>query len=235
MTMLLLHPIGLDHRSWQFVGLSDTLAVDLPGHGSAPMIDDLTMAGLADYLAARMPEAADVAGLSLGGMVALHLAVRHPSRVRSLVVACCVPATDRAILQQRAESIEQDGMAGTLEDTLTRWFSPPALAADHPGVGYARRRLLADDPTTVARYWRAMSDHDVRSALPSIGCPTTVLAGRDDQASSLDSLEGMAKAIRGSRFEVLPGPHMLHLECPEDVAKVLARHRDWAEQESRLT
>jgi 3-oxoadipate enol-lactonase len=118
-------------------------------------------------------------------------------------------------------------MAGMLDTTLERWFTPAALAdADHPGVGYARRTLLADDPDVFATYWDAMADHDLRDRIAGVRVPTTVVAAEGDLSVPVDAMRAIADLVDGARFEVIDGPHIVPLENPDGFRAVLARHRD---------
>jgi pimeloyl-ACP methyl ester carboxylesterase len=183
------------------------------------------MASLADEVAASYDGPLDVAGCSMGGMIALNVAVRHPGRVRSVLVACTGAAADPAVMEQRAADAEANGMAGVLEVTLARWFTPAALADDgHPGVAYARERLLALAPEAFADGWRAIGTHDVVAQLPQIGVPTTALAGSDDSASPVARSRLIADSVPGAHFVELEGPHMMPLERPDAFGAALADH-----------
>lgn len=223
--VVLLHPIGLDATFWEGTAPPGAVALDFPGFGSAPREEHVTIPRLVDYVAAHIPTRATVVGLSLGGMIALETAIHRPDVVASLVVACAGAGGHPDVMRARAEATRRSGMEGILQTTLERWFTPEALATPaHPGVAYARRRLLDDDPETFARYWDAMAAHDVSAVLGSIQVPVTVVAGARDRASSVASLQEMAAAIPGADFSVLDGPHLLPLERPDDFRDVLDRH-----------
>jgi 3-oxoadipate enol-lactonase len=225
MPVVLLHPIGLDGRCWQWMGLDGAVAYDLLGHGGRPRPATLTMADFADDVAANVSGTLDLVGLSMGGMVALHIALRYPGRVRSLVVACSSARADREVLQRRAEMVEQVGMGGVLDETLRRWFTPAALDdPDHPGVRYARERLLADRAEDFAAAWRAMSQHDVLDHLGRIRVPVTAIAGEQDAASPIEALRAIAEGVANGRLVVLPGPHMLQLEEPGRLTEAIEAH-----------
>ena len=230
MVVILLHPVGLDKECWRFAAIEQAVALDLPGHGDCPEILDapLSLQAIADDVCRRLSGPMDVVGLSMGGMVAMHLALRHPTRVRSLILACTSARPPAEVMLDRARAAEDSGMTGILASTLGRWFSPAALARVHdPCVEYARTRLLADDPRIFASYWRAMAGHDVESQLGNIRVPVTVIAGSVDASASVSSLQGVANKIATSRFEIVPGPHMLPLEEPERFATAVHDHFRW--------
>jgi 3-oxoadipate enol-lactonase len=228
--LVFLHPIGLDREIWRDVAPEAAVTLELPGFGETPAADDLTMATLSDWVLAEVGEPATYVGLSLGGMVALQLAVRAPEAVRSIVVACSNAGGNPDVQLGRARDTLARGLEGMMEMTLDRWFSEAALAADaHPGVAYARRRLLADDPEVVAAYWTAMAGHDVRDQLPAIAVPASIIAGTGDKASSEDGLRTIAETIPGGRFTAIDGPHMLPLEQPARFAALVAEHCAWVD------
>ena len=233
MPTLFLHPMGLDGECWQFTRLEGVMP-DLPGHGRSPLPRVLTLESAADAVLATVPDRVDVVGVSLGGTLAIRMALRHPKRVRSLLVACSsvLDAPERGErLRERGAAAERGGMAGVLDTTLGRWFTPAALAdPQHPGAAYARRRLLADDPRAFAAWWRAMAAHTIRGVMGGVRCPVTVLAGRQDRAAATaDMLELFDTLACPRRMEIIPGPHMLHLETPDDFAGAVQRHLAWAE------
>jgi 3-oxoadipate enol-lactonase len=190
------------------------------------------MATLADEVAASYAGELDVVGMSLGGMVGQHLAVRHPDRVRSLVVGCTGAAANAEVMEERAVAAETGGMAAVLDSTLERWFTPAALAQrpEHPGVAYARRTLLGLDPGSFADGWRAIAGHDIRERLPEIRVPVTCVAGSADTASPVARTQEVAERVQNSRFVVLDGPHMMHLERPAEFSAVVRDHLRWVEE-----
>jgi len=234
MTIVFLHPIGLDGESWERVGSAmdpDAVRYTLQWHGDRPPPPDpLSMASFADDVAANVAGPFDVVGLSMGGAVAMELAVRHPERVRSLLVACITAGGDGGdALRERADAVDADGMAGVLESTLERWFTPAALAdPHHPGVGYARQRLLADHADSFAASWRALAGNDVVHRLDRIRVPTTVVHAVEDASGPLASRQAIADGIPGARLVTVPGPHMVQLETPDAFDAAVVDHLEWA-------
>lgn len=162
------------------------------------------------------------------------MALRAPVRVRSIMVACSgvLDTPERSErLRDRAASTERTGMAGVADTTLERWFTAAARGApEHPGVRYARARLLSDDPHAFAAWWRAMAAHRVHDEIGSIRCPVTVLAGREDAAAPTSQMIELFDAFRGPRrMEIVPGPHMLQLEQPQAFAEAVRLHSRWVE------
>ena len=231
MPVVLLHPIGLDSGTWFRMDLSaidDVVPIDMLGHGVRGTYNDqLTLAALADDVVSQADGKIDLVGFSMGGIVALHVAVRHPERVRSLMVMCTA-SSDPKMLEERAALVEKEGVAAVVESMLERWFSEASyLRADDEGVQYARGRLLADSPQLIAAMWRAAKDHDVRSQLPDVTCPVTIVAATDDWAGRDVKAEEMREALPSARICTINGPHMLQLERPAECSSLLRDHLAW--------
>jgi 3-oxoadipate enol-lactonase len=232
-TLVLLPPIGLDRSCWDWVELpeGEVHRHEFPGFGRRPRAPEPpSMDELADEVARDYPGPLDVAGVSMGGMVAQHLALRHPRRVRSLLIACTGAAVDPEIMVERAAQVESDGIDGMLDATLQRWFTPAALARnpEHPGVGYARRTLLALHPGSFADGWRTIADHDVRARLGEIRAPTTCVAGSADPVGTRERVRELEELIPRAQLLLREGPHMLHLESPDEFGSALHDHLRWA-------
>jgi 3-oxoadipate enol-lactonase len=231
LTTVYLHPVGLDGALWHDVAVEDSLTPHFPGFGDTALDGPVSFDRLVEHVAGLLTEPADLVGMSLGSMVAQHVAVRRPDVVRSLVLCCGAAATKSEVSLARAEATRQGGMKAVLDTTLDRWFSAQTLGQQgHPGVEYARRRLLTDDPEVFAAYWQAMAEHDLRTELGAVRVPTTVLAGEQDRAVSVADMRELADHIPRSRFEVVPGPHILHLENPDGFTDVVRRHLRWVQQ-----
>lgn len=235
MTLVLLHPAGLDGDCWRFLApsiqLDGAVRYDLLGHGGRGRPDvPLTLEAMADDVAASVPGELDLVGLSLGGAVAQRLALRHPDRVRSALIAGSSPGgAGGEMLEARARTIEQDGVEPIVAATLERWFSEPFLRdPGHPALVYTRQRLLTDDPEGFAATWRALAANDTMGELSSLRIPVTIVHAEGDRSADLEAQRAMAKAIPGSRFDVIPGPHMVQLERPDIFSRAISDHLDWA-------
>ena len=213
MPTVLLTPVGLDAACWQWSDLpTDAHRHVWPGHGDRALADtppDIT--ALADEVAATYDGELDLVGVSLGGMVAQHVAIRHPDRVRSLFAACTTGQGNPETMAERAKIARED-MPAAIEEALPRWFTPAFLETDHPAIAYSRRTLGALNPEAFAQVWEAIATHDALEQLPMVSARTTVLAGRQDASSPPEHGEAIASRILNSRLVVLDGPHMLHLE-----------------------
>jgi pimeloyl-ACP methyl ester carboxylesterase len=200
------HVIRFDNRD---VGLSSRCVGRSP-YTLDDMADDV--AGLLDALA--LPSA-HIAGCSMGGMIAQLLAIRHPTRVRSLASIMSTtgapgvgwPRTDALWVLMtpsptaRAAFIEH--MLGVM-----RFIGSPA----HPVDEVAARERIAKgfdrghDPAGVARQARAvLAQRDRTEALATITVPTVVIHGEADLLVQHDGGVATARAIPGARFVSVPG------------------------------
>jgi 3-oxoadipate enol-lactonase len=233
--LVLLHPVGLDGNSWEglpeIFGISYTVvAADLTGHGSSPpaprpgrmgeYVDDVIR--LLQQLD-RGP--ATLLGVSFGGMIAQHVATTNSALVRRLVLAGCpghVPSDARSSILQRGQAAEAGGMSAVLQGTLERWFTPSFRSTDQ--VRRVADRLLSNAPSNFAAAWEAISEHDARPGLGTLRCPTLVVGGGRDLATSLEAKRALAAAIPQSELVVLPdAPHMMQIECSASFAEVVQR------------
>jgi len=227
--LVLLHPVGLDARTWQFLDIPGAISHEYPGHGlRIRESKDFTLGSLADELMSLYSAPIDLAGLSLGGVVAQQAAIRHPQLVRSLFIACAPAVTDRPTMLRRAQSVSLGGMDSVVESTLERWFSSEALTdSSHVGVAYARRCLMASDALAFAACWRAMAEHDARKEWPSVQAHATCVAASDDLAVPSSAVQEVSRLLPRARFQVLKGPHMLQLESPSILRRAIVRHLAW--------
>jgi 3-oxoadipate enol-lactonase len=230
--VVLLHALGLDWRMWEQVMVPlaaqgrRVFAYDLRGHGRAmgspspfTMVD--IAADLVGILDALELDQAHVVGLSYGGGVAQTAAVTYPDRFASL---CLLATTDFAFpaFEQRARSGEVDGMPAQVVPSLTRWFTPEALAVNPWGVRYARDMVLHATPVDWAAAWRSFIGLEVQGRLAGFPAPALVLAGELDASTTVEIMTALHQRIPGSTYVELPGtPHMQTLEQPELVAGAL--------------
>jgi 3-oxoadipate enol-lactonase/4-carboxymuconolactone decarboxylase len=230
--LLLLNSLGTDHAMWD--GLVPSLArshrvlrMDTRGHGAsdAPEGDYSIPMLAADALAvldAADVAAADVAGVSMGGATALHLAAHSPSRVRR-VVACNTSAEmppDPWV--QRAALVREAGLATIADSIMERFFSAPFRAANPPALDTARSTFLALPAQGYAACCMALAQLDLFAALPSITAPLLVVNGTMDAATPPEAHgDRIAAAVAGARTASLPAGHLSPIEMPDALARLI--------------
>ena len=211
------------------------LALDLPGHGAGPISDDpddytmsAAVAGVVDATAHLGRFA--LVGYSMGGRVALHVALAHPDRVTALALIGARAGIDDP--SERAKRIAADeALADRIESEGIEWFAD--YWADRPLFATQRHRLsagrqaelraqrLACDPWGLAHSLRGMG----AGAVEPVGCrlgelpmPCTLIAGAED-AKFAAIAHQMAATIPQATVCVIPeAGHAAHLEAPDTTA-----------------
>jgi 3-oxoadipate enol-lactonase len=201
----------------------EILAYDQRGLGQTDIPDGpYTMADYANDAAALLDARgwSDclVVGVSFGGMVAQEVAIRHPERVRRLVLACTssggaggasIPFDELEALEGEARAIRQIEMMDTRWDA-ERQQSHAAewkTMVDAISVYLRRDRLSASAANGAALQLEARSHHDTWDRLPSIGCPTLVCGGRFDGIAPAANSERLARQIPGAELALFDGGH----------------------------
>ncbi len=239
--LVLLHGFGGSSASWlplvAHLSGRPVVAPDLPGHaGAAPPAPGASFEEAADMvftgLAASGISRAVLCGYSLGGRVALSLALRHPERFAGLVLIGAHPGlgtagerTERRAADERwARLIEHDG----LDAFATRWAALPLFASqrDLPPDVLAPQAAIrrGHEPRALAAAMRAFSlagMPDQRAALTRFPLPALLLAGqRDARFTAL--ARTMASAMLDARFVAIAGAgHNTVLERPKETGALI--------------
>ncbi|GAB4079219.1 3-oxoadipate enol-lactonase [Modestobacter muralis] len=234
--LLLSNSLGSDLSMWdpQVPALTERFRVvryDTRGHGRSPSSrGDVTMDDLADDVVALLDRLgvaqAHVAGVSIGGMTGLRLAVREPQRVLTLAVLCSSAHTGNAASwEDRARTVRAEGTAAIAEPVVSRWLTPP-YAADHPDlVARLQAMVTAADDEGYAGCCAAIAQMDQRPDLHRIGAPTLVVSGAEDQAVPPEHQRLIADGVPDARLLTLsPAAHLANLEQPAAVAEALIAH-----------
>lgn len=243
-TLALLNSIGGDDDAWRFSGIEGAVRFTYPGHGTRARRPGWTHEDMADEVVGSIAGPIDLVGMALGGLIALKVLVRHPERVRSAVLVC---GGDVQGTQARAELVRdaatrrglaavQGGMSAVVDDTLRRWFTPFAVRTDHLGVAYARKALSGMDPEAWNDVWLSLANAALVSEqeATTIQQPVTIVGGMHDRSTGLDGRARLHRLIPNSRFEIVAGPHMMHLEQPENVRTAIERHFAWLTAGNRV-
>jgi 3-oxoadipate enol-lactonase len=230
--VVLLHAFPFDRRLWATTVAAlrarhRVIAVDARGFGESDLLAPYGMDDLADDLAALLDAlgvpAAAVCGQSMGGYVALAMALRHPARLRALVLADTRAAADtpeaRKAREQALATVRGAGPGPYLDGSLPRLLAPDAPAALRTEV----RALAETRAESLLAGIAALRDRpDRTAALPAIAVPTLVVSGTADQVVAPAEMLAMSRAIRGSRFVSLEGSgHLPSVEAPGPLSRAI--------------
>jgi pimeloyl-ACP methyl ester carboxylesterase len=241
---------GLQGDSSHFRGLLPalsrayrTLIFDQRGSGLSdkPMMDYST-ALLADDAAALMDAvgfgSAHVLGVSMGGMIAQELALRHPHKVKSLILGCTRAGGPHAVeLSEDPAMTEayttQEISAEERARALARATFTEGYLQNNPGIIdalIAARRERPLDPEALTRRRQAIDRHNTYEGLPSIHCPTLIITGRQDKIVAWENSCVLAERIPHATLRVLdPAGHLFWFEqadaTQEAVLAFLSRQR----------
>lgn len=207
----------------------------LPGHGDKPCPTGTSLASTARDILARIPDQApcDLLGYSMGGRVAIRLALDHPQRVRRLVLISCNPGMDDA--RERAQRrLRDEHLAQILEEDgigpfVAWWQSNPVLKPANPLPRAMQESLrcmrLNQEPKGLANALRLLgasdADNDLWPRLGELRMPTLLITGAADQRYA-NIMAAMHQRIAGSRLEtVAAAGHAIHREQAEPLLKLV--------------
>lgn len=223
--VVLVHGAGGSHVHWpaalRRLPGATVYALDLPGHGRSEGEGRRSIGAYRDvvraFLEAAGLERAVLVGHSMGGAIALEVALRYPQRLAGLVLVGSgarlrvAPALLQALREDYPRAVE----------TLVQWLF--AESASEQARRAARRQLLEANPQVVYGDFLACDAFDVMGELPRVETPTLVLCGTEDRMTPLKYSEYLAAHIPGARLEAIPGGgHMVMLEQSEPVAQAVA-------------
>ena len=222
-------PKAFDMLTWDQRGLGRSDKPDVP----------YSMADYADDAAALMTrqgwESAHVVGVSFGGMVAQELALRHPGRVRRLVLACTSPggAGGASYPFHEIEHLKGEARARHLLP-ISDTRRDVAWAAANPALHAQLIATSASDPYAdeaghaagAHRQLEARAAHDTWERLGQISAPTLVAGGRYDGVALPQTLERMAARIPGARLEFFEGGHLFMIQDRAAVKAMVAFLQD---------
>jgi 2-succinyl-6-hydroxy-2,4-cyclohexadiene-1-carboxylate synthase len=233
-TIVLLHGFTQTGRSWgpTIAAIGEryrALAPDIRGHGSAADERPVDLASVQADLLGLMPARAALAGYSMGGRIALSLALAAPERVSRLLLVGASPgladpaerSARRAADEALADRIEAEG----IEAFASHWSSLPLFADQPPAVAAAAHAArLSQSPAGLAAALRGLGTgvmEPLWERLPELTIPVTLIVGERD-AKFRAIAERMAAALPDARLHVVSGAgHAVQLEAPEAVAALL--------------
>jgi pimeloyl-ACP methyl ester carboxylesterase len=234
--LVMIHGAAFDHSVWQWQsrylahhGFA-VLAVDLPGHGRSPGAARTTIGEMAHWIAAFVEaagfEAAAIAGHSMGSLVALECALRHPARVAKLALAGIsvpMPVAEPFLAAARDDSpaaFDMEAVWGHRRASHLAASAVPGvslLGASRSLNGRARHGVLHADLAACNAY------APDPAALGALRMPVLVMAGQRDQMTPPRAGKAVAAAIPGAQLVMLDAGHSMMSEAPRPALEALRR------------
>lgn len=227
--LVFINSLGTDLRLWDELvkSLANRYAIvryDKRGHGLSDCppgpysIRDETN-DLAGLLAHLEIEEAIVVGISVGGMIALDYAGRHPERTKSLVLSDTAPRIGTAdTWNGRIAALRDKGMAPLSDTIVARWFAPEFAIqrpTDYRGFTNMFVRTPLEGYTATCE---AIRDADLTEIVGTIKAKALVLCGEKDVATPPNSVRDLATILENAHFELVE--EAAHLPCAEQPASM---------------
>jgi 3-oxoadipate enol-lactonase len=230
-TLVLVHEMGGSLESWDdvvphFSTSRRVLRYDTRGAGlSQKARGELTFDTMAADIAAlldvlQMVGKVALAGVAVGGAIALQFAAQYPERTSAIIVgspATGIAAARRPAALERLAKIEALGMASVVDDAMLNGYAPE-LRADTERFERFRARWLGNDPSSYATIWRMLANADMQDTLAKIKCPALVIGGSFDRVRPPPMAQDVAKAIPGARYIELATGHYMAVQTPGLIA-----------------
>jgi len=249
--LVMIHGWGMHSGVWQplvkRLSRQFTLhLIDLPGMGFSQPIEPGHLHAVAEKLAEQIPPNADVCGWSLGGLVAMRLALDHPDHVRRLVLIGSTPRfvnsqTSDALAVNHAQGAWQHGIdAQVFQDfaaqvgqdyqgTLIKFLTLQCMgASDSRATIKQLRASFAERPVpttgSLQKALRILLENDLREEIPQLRKPVLLMHGDRDTLAPLQAAHWMSQHLPFGRLRVMAGAsHAPFLSHPEQSIQALVQ------------
>ena len=233
--IIFLHGAGFDRTTWSLQTRffahhgKSVLAVDFPGHGWSEGKPLESVAAMADWTAKLIAAAglkdAALVGHSMGALVALDCAARHPDKVSAL--ALCGVASEMPVHPEMLESARAN--TPKVEELMTFWGIGNALHKGgmvSPGLWLRRTALAvlaANKPGTIHAALTACNAYkDARARAADVKCPTVLVLGDDDLMTPAAKAQPLSAAIARSKTVTIANcGHFMMIERPDETLQAL--------------
>jgi 3-oxoadipate enol-lactonase len=231
MPVIFIHGFPFRKEMWekQVSALNKThrvIAYDVRGHGesergaaqfSIPLFaDDLFF-----FMDALKIEKAILAGLSMGGYIALYAIQQQPQRIAGLILCDTQCAADsdegREKRKKTIAFIQKNGLSVYAEESLKNLFAPASFTDNKDAVTFIKDTILKTPAENICLTLQALADRkETCSSLSQINIPVSILVGKEDKITSPELALNMQALIKGSSLQIIEGAgHLSNLENPE--------------------
>ncbi len=233
--IVLLNSIGTEMAMWDRAVpyLLDhflVVRIDTRGHGASDApAGDYSLPMLAGDVLAVMDaagvEKAVIAGVSLGGMIAMELALAAPERVSGLAPICTTATVHGQMWADRIAKVRAAGMESIVDGVMPRFLDADFVENCPEYAETIQRAFLSTSPTGYSGCGAAIRDMALLDRLGEITAPTLVVIGTFDQATPLKGNgEFILAGIAGSKMAEVPGAHISPIGAPAEIAAALVEH-----------
>ncbi|MFN2226660.1 MAG: alpha/beta fold hydrolase [Anaerolineae bacterium] len=231
--VVLIHGAGGSHQLWLYqvrdLPEARTYAPDLPGHGRSQGPGRDSIAAYGDWLIAFLDavgaERAVLVGHSMGGGIALDVALRHPGRVAGLGLVAT--GARMRVAPALLEQLQEDPDAAAR--LIAEWSYGPEAAEEM--VRQGRRQLQQTPPDVLYGDFVASDAFDVRDRLSQISAPACLLFGTQDRMTPAKYAPALRDALPHAILHLVEGAgHMILVEQPQAVTRALTALLDSIEQ-----
>jgi pimeloyl-ACP methyl ester carboxylesterase len=222
-----------------------TIAFDNRGVGQSDKPDEpYSMQMFADDTAGLLDgldiDQAHIFGISMGGMIAQEFALRHPQRVKTLILGCTNCGGEKTALSSDPDVLN---MLGNIESisveeaalAMTKVAVTPWFMQKHMDTLIEMNKMSAAHPTPkhgMVSQMAALQSHDTYDRLPQISVPTLVITGKEDGLVPPENSVILSQQIPNAELAILSNAsHMFHMERPETTVDVVSGfingQREW--------
>lgn len=230
--LVLSNGLGLDLSMWdpQIAALSQQfrmLRYDTRGHGASdcgtePFSIERLGRDVLELLATVGDDRMYFCGLSMGGQIGLWLGIHSPHKLTRLVLAhTAARIGPESMWNARIETVLSSGMKAVSAAAMTRWFTPTYIAAQSRSVAALRATMEHCSASGYAQCCAAVRDADFRDEAARIGCPTLVIGGKHDIATTIDDAHFLTNRIAGAELVEIDAAHLSNIERPGEFSDAL--------------
>jgi 3-oxoadipate enol-lactonase len=232
--LVLSHALGTNLNLWNdqvkaLRGSFRILRYDSRGHGRSsadpgPYTISLLAADVLNLLDELGVTSAHFCGISMGGMIGQYLAIHHPERISSLVLSnTATRIGTREKWDRRIQGVMEGGMPAVLGEVLAGWFSA-RFRSVHGSIADSLAEALKT--TSVQGYigcCEALRDADLSQLIGRVKAPALIIAGTEDQATTLVASQFLHQEIRGSQLVALKCAHLACVEASAEFQTTRSR------------
>ena len=230
--VIFIHGFPFNKEMWKeqlsaFNEIHRVIAYDVRGHGESERgAAQFSIGQFADdlffFMDALKIEKAILAGLSMGGYIALHAIQQQPHRIAGLILCDTQCAADSDEAREKRKKtiafIQKNGLSVYAEESLKNLFAPASFTDKKDEVSFIKNTILKTPAENICFTLQALADRkETCSSLEQINVPVSILVGREDKITSPELAIKMQTLIKDSSLHIIEGAgHLSNLENPEE-------------------